>query len=722
MNLSRSIVTRVAVVAATIALAMAAMGTEQDIADIKQGITKLEKPEWTGILSVWGDDAFPVLTVKSDWEVHYPSVAAVRYGKGRVVAMGYAIKGDLPLSVLNLHANAIKWASQGTRSPRIASIGGPAPVPGGTLLKSPKNLSKYDIVYVVGDEIGTDKDLDALRTYAKNGGGLIVNVLGFQYAWDHPGFPFATDYQPNKLLAPLGMAYVDNNGYELDANQAADREAGYAPAQLKKLLALSAQKGKLDKPLVMQANGVVADACKYAPANATFTKEISKAIEAVGDVLITPKAKLGWQEPMKRLAVIVRANEVRRTPANKIKADLNGDIFPGKVPFDAPRITSKSTFQVDFPHWASTGLYVAAGEVATVTVPKELADKGIVAQIGCHNSPVVICDSWDRHPMLVMTWPIKAEKTSIASPYGGLLYFIVPDGVKLSRQTVEVANVVKAPRYVRGETPLYAWQTEIRNYPGPTAEIGSSRITLTIPSEIAKKIEDPEALMQLWDRIMDYYVDLGMRELPLKGERVVSDEQIAYGYMYAGYPIMTFLDAADFGTSVKFLTEKGSWGHWHEIGHNQQKTEWTFDGTGEVTENIFSLYMMEHIANQSVKDWLAKQMPNGKKHIEGGAPFETWKSDPFLALIMYAQIQQAFGWETFYKVFAVYRDLPEKDLPKTDDEKRDQWMVRLSRVLGKNLGPFFETWGVPTTQAARNSIKELPVWLPEDMPKNPKVK
>jgi hypothetical protein len=39
-------------------------------------------------------------------------------------------------------------------------------------------------------------------------------------------------------------------------------------------------------------------------------------------------------------------------------------------------------------------------------------------------------------------------------------------------------------------------------------------------------------------------------------------------------------------------------------------------------------------------------------------------------------------------------------------------MVRLSRRLGKNLGLYFDRWGVPVSQTAKNAVKELPVWLP----------
>jgi hypothetical protein len=68
------------------------------------------------------------------------------------------------------------------------------------------------------------------------------------------------------------------------------------------------------------------------------------------------------------------------------------------------------------------------------------------------------------------------------------------------------------------------------------------------------------------------------------------------------------------------------------------------------------------------------------------------------------------------KLFAEYRDLPKGERPKNDDEKRDQWMLRFSKAVGKNLGPFFETWGVPTSETARKEVANLPKWMPADWP------
>jgi hypothetical protein len=43
-------------------------------------------------------------------------------------------------------------------------------------------------------------------------------------------------------------------------------------------------------------------------------------------------------------------------------------------------------------------------------------------------------------------------------------------------------------------------------------------------------------------------------------------------------------------------------------------------------------------------------------------------------------------------------------------------MVRFSRHVGRDLGPFFEAWGVPTSEEARQSIADLPGWMPEGFP------
>ena len=84
--------------------------------------------------------------------------------------------------------------------------------------------------------------------------------------------------------------------------------------------------------------------------------------------------------------------------------------------------------------------------------------------------------------------------------------------------------------------------------------------------------------------------------------------------------------------------------------------------------------------------WLVDSVKRWKA---AGRPFEEWKSDPWLALVFFVELQQRYGWEAFEKLFAEYRTLPDSERPKTDYEKRRQWCERLSRIVGKDLSADF---------------------------------
>ena len=299
----------------------------------------------------------------------------------------------------------------------------------------------------------------------------------------------------------------------------------------------------------------------------------------------------------------------------------------------------------------------------------------------------------------------------------------MPNGCKLGAVSVNVAGAVAMPLFVRGQTSLADWQGKLRASPAPWAELATSKIILTVPASVVRGLDDPEALLAVWDKGLDAQADLaGIPHTRTRPERMVSDQQISAGYMHSGYPIMTWLDVPPTMVDIVKMRDGGSkhcWGFWHELGHNHQQGAWTFEGTTEVTVNLFSMYCCEMVSGEKVADssWLnpAKRNATVQKYFADGKPFDRWKSDPGLALMMYAQLQQQFGWDAVKKTIAAYRTVPREQQPKNDDEKRDQWMVRFSRTVGRNLAPFFVEWGVPTSKAARDSLADLPVWLPADI-------
>jgi hypothetical protein len=167
-----------------------------------------------------------------------------------------------------------------------------------------------------------------------------------------------------------------------------------------------------------------------------------------------------------------------------------------------------------------------------------------------------------------------------------------------------------------------------------------------------------------------------------------------------------------------------NWGFFHEIGHNMQNLDWVFGGTTEVSCNFFSLYMFDRLlggrddAHTGVSNKETQDMM--KKYFSEGADYEKWKKNPFLGLIMFRQLQEAFGWETFKKFFRECHTLAAIDqagtYAKTDVQKRDLWAGLFSRAAGRNVAPFFEKWGIPISDAAKKDLSSLPEWMPYNFP------
>lgn len=236
---------------------------------------------------------------------------------------------------------------------------------------------------------------------------------------------------------------------------------------------------------------------------------------------------------------------------------------------------------------------------------------------------------------------------------------------------------------------------------------------ISLPSAAIAALDDPRPVLEFWDRVLECQAELGQEPLAAFPERFVADQQIAAGYMHSGYPIMTHLDVTSGANppvlDLAALGKEGNWGYFHELGHNRQRAAWTFEGTGEVTNNVFVLYALERLCG--IEPWehprVVAQRGPAADFRRRGAPHAEWCNDPFLALYMYAQLQHALGWEPFRRVFVEYARLGPEESPATEEEKRDQWLIRLSRAAERDLGPFFRAWGLPVSDAALAEVDAL---------------
>jgi hypothetical protein len=252
-----------------------------------------------------------------------------------------------------------------------------------------------------------------------------------------------------------------------------------------------------------------------------------------------------------------------------------------------------------------------------------------------------------------------------------------------------------------------------------------------LPTHVLKKIPDPTARMRIWDNVIGAEMDLAQLPTPFyRAQRLVTDIHIGGGFMHSGYPIMVHhcpevgMSTEDFISDPAQFSQPANggpnWGFFHEIGHNMQNQDWVFDGTTEVSVNLFSLYSFDKIAGG--RDNAHPGVSNSgttkmlRSYFSKPPDFKQWQSDPFLALTTFRLIQNDFGWELFKQTFRRYQALPDKKRPKSDAEKRDRLVRYLSETASRNFAPYFSLWGIPLTEGLKRDLKKYPDWIPYNFP------
>ncbi|HEY6170553.1 MAG TPA: M60 family metallopeptidase [Verrucomicrobiae bacterium] len=717
-------------------LSAGAQITSPDLAALTQGVTRIASPGVPGRVCVFGNAAFPIVVGKAD-KVVQPVVGAGRLSSGRVVVFGHnGYFGAVNLKEADTGKfllNCITWVGRGAAKPDVVSLGAKNltdALASIGLSSAAADLQKLAPTQVLVADAGRVKagEVAAIVKFIRAGGGFVTAGTGWGWKQLNPGKDLATDLAVNRILNHAGLAIADhtvsdttNGGFAVSTDVPPLTHAGRA---LSSAIASTGGTVKLSKAHAALASASLVGAMESLPATDTQFLPRLRALAANPKVVAVPSAKT----PVKsdnfagRMLVTMQGQSLRKLAPEQTRAHPASEFFPGPVPKTAPRL-GDVTVNVDTKvrDWHSTGLYAAPGETITVTLPATTAKKKLRVRIGAHKDELWHLDSWKRFPEITREFPLDAAATKAACAFGGLVYVEVPNGCELGTITIQISGAVAAPLYVHGRTSVEQWRASIRNNPAPWGELASTKVILTLPSDVLRTLDDPKALMDVWDRVLDLDAELaGIPKDRERPERIVCDEQISAGYMHAGYPIMTWMDQPKNFASRESLL-KGNWGIFHELGHNHQVSDWTFDGTGEVTCNIFSFYVMEKLCGVKPREYVhsrggTKVIDLHQKYFSAGpASFERWKSEPFTALCMYAQLQDAFGWDAYRKIFAEYRALPADVRPKSEQDKRDQWMTRFSKTAGRNLAPFFRKWGVPVGDTAAQSVAQLPAWMPAGM-------
>ncbi len=720
---------------------------EADRAALLAGIETLERHGVPGTLCVYGDDAFAVLTGNKNPE---PVVAAARHGKGRVVAIAHGsyLSGSAVTNAKGatsrLIANALSWTADRKGPLRVAVLGRDAKLAeslrkaghevtlGATL---PAKPVPHVLVWQSGEADAAEQA--RIADFVKKGGGLLAAHCpwGYEQVNARRGLTLRENLPENRVLKDMGLVlaagYADateRGKYAVAKSRPDDAHAGRA---LRAIVKGEKGSGKLAYLVEKAIRNVPDD-------ETTFRPRLEKALRGVqSEAAPAPKNPLGQREALVRLAVTTRSEEWRALDPDDVGAFPGADGFPGVVPRSAKRTTTELVLDPAVRGWQSTGLYLAPGEVLTIrrtstttgAAAKGPAAKGAATngadwrvRIGCHKDRLWAKPVWKRWPEITHTVELVDGTTRVATPWGGSVYFETTRD-DAQRTTVSVAGAVAAPRYVLGDEASAASWNESRRAPGPWAELEARHIVLSVPSSVIRKLDDPAPILEWWDRVLTSHCKLACTPLPERRERFVPDVQISAGYMHAGYPMMTHLDVVQPKDGralppildLEVRVKEGGWGYFHELGHNRQRKVWTFDGTGEVTVNLFSLFSHETICGITPWEhsWLGNQKGTALKALRSGKGFPDLGAGG--RLVMYAQLQKAFGWEPFQRVFTEWEAVGQDAWPKPNQDRIDQWMLRMSAATGHDLRAFFDLWKLPLSDAARNdeATAKLSPWMPD---------
>ena len=459
----------------------------------------------------------------------------------------------------------------------------------------------------------------------------------------------------------------------------------------------------------------------------------SAAFAAVAPEEITPTKKAPFLQPAEadrtELHTAIRtymAKEPGTFGAHPAATDFPGGVESKErvsrtVAYDADLVHRWDTSAGNAPNlatgpdaWQETGLYAAPGEVVTVKVASLPEQHVVKVIIGCHRDALFKLPKWNRFPLIARTFDLKVGENKIANAFGGQLF--IQSSHKDWRKPTKASpstpllfsNAVAMPTYVLGRDTPESW-AKAKQLPAPWVTLCGKQVILHVQASAVKELTDPKALLEWWDKAMALEDDLIAlaRRAP---ERVVPDRQISAGFMHSGYPFMCWIDPSQKDSvDLPKLMKEGNWGFFHELGHNHQRRDWTFDGQTEVTCNFFSLYVMEklvgkpqgrgHPAMEKIDELLAKRFaaePN---------------KGPFEQLATFVVLIRAHGWGPLRETLRSYASAAA---PKgaTKEQLQSLFVERYGKAAQADVSEYFEKMDYHVEPTTKSALKGFPAFRP----------
>ena len=445
--------------------------------------------------------------------------------------------------------------------------------------------------------------------------------------------------------------------------------------------------------------------------------------------------------------------------------------FPGALPHDAQRVSngeadiraqfvlppgylmggmkSDPDSELSAALYRPTGYYAPAGELVTITVDDSWVNSGLHIRVGAHQDNHMPLSSTSRFPKLNVDYRIESNTIEVINPLGGGIYILVPQGVDLGWQKVQISGAVRSPYFstrAGHETALADWQS-IKNFPGVFADFESDKFMITVPTYGIQNFDQPKELLDRWDRIMDLFQILHGR--PLERSRaeayLLDASQLVIGSFPGGYPVTPGFYAEENGDITQgyyspfaalndkhWETDRGMLVMLHELGHHHygrfisvgEQESFVNVPSAAVLNDVFGLdydeatrysgYQLFDRTDAAI-DWMVTHNfrngnPIGYDPTTDFQPIETsYQTRGHAKYVDLADISG--GWKGVGKVYEMFylQDLAAGNPPQTQyGVSHDEFLQKGSEALNCNLASLFHFWGIQPTSSAASTLREYP--------------
>lgn len=395
------------------------------------------------------------------------------------------------------------------------------------------------------------------------------------------------------------------------------------------------------------------------------------------------------------------------------------------------QIEAKRTHRMVLCDYQPSGLYVRKGEKITLNVSDLNQDYNLSSMIGF--KPM-----WGNRNKTQEN-KLRNGINTVTAIQDGILSFIFVKRVGYDTDptavNLQVTGGKAFPLYKLNRSNLANWQNDLKIMTdAPFVQLVSDKVLITIPYRdyLKRPIANLQASFKTIHQVIDWEDEIAGFDNSTP-ENMRTNNRINYlvdlystpkegesYYMYASnYMIGMKRD------NFTDLTEKldREWGIWHETGHTHQQHSWTWGSIGEISVNIFSLYVQEKFG-----------LPSRLNTIEGGETEKTFeKARKYLAvpdknyfeenqddyneffskLVMFYQLKTVYGWDSIKKLHQYFRKNPYVyNQDETDQDKANKFIYAMCLITKNNLVPFFKKWGLNVDSATAGKIKGLNLPLP----------